>query len=97
MTGEAQVKLHQKDEDTTWFGILREDSGFPSFQDYGRYATLMAESSRSPLSLNGQQSGALDPRYPSLVSFVGETGTLTLAEDDDCLTTYLQVLVKALL
>ncbi|KAL8723905.1 MAG: hypothetical protein Q9181_007090 [Wetmoreana brouardii] len=75
VTNEDEVKLlHQKDEDRTWFGILREDSGFPSFQDYGRYASLMAESSRSPVSQSDQWNGTRDSRYPSLVSFVGQTG-----------------------
>ena len=74
MSEEQAKLLHQKDEGTTWFGILREDTGFPSFQDYGRYASLMAESSRSPLSPNAQWNRARDSRYPSLVSFVGQTG-----------------------
>lgn len=78
VTSEHDKKLlHQKDEDTTWFGILREDTGFPSFQDYGRYASLMAESARSPMSPDGQWNGARDSRCPSLVSFVGETGMRT--------------------
>lgn len=78
VTSERDKKLlHQKDEDTTWFGILREDTGFPSFQDYGRYASLMAESARSPMSPDGQWNGARDSRCPSLVSFVGETGMRT--------------------
>ncbi|KAL9606733.1 MAG: hypothetical protein Q9179_000089 [Wetmoreana sp. 5 TL-2023] len=66
--------LHQNDEDNTWFGILREDPGFPSFQDYGRYASLMGESSRQPISASGWCYGTRDTRYPSLVAFVGETG-----------------------
>ncbi|KAL8726779.1 MAG: hypothetical protein Q9181_005928 [Wetmoreana brouardii] len=75
VTNEDEVKLlHQKDEDRTWFGILREDGGFPSFQDYGRYANLMAESSRTPMSQSCQWNGTRDSRYPSLVSFVGQTG-----------------------
>ncbi|KAL8689851.1 MAG: hypothetical protein Q9218_004571 [Villophora microphyllina] len=75
ITNEDEMKLlHQQDEDKTWFGILREDSGFPSFQDYGRYANLMAESSRSSISASSQWNGSRDSRYPSLVSFVGQTG-----------------------
>lgn len=77
ITSEDDRKLlHQQDEDKTWFGILREDNGFPSFQDYGRYANLMAESSRSTMSSSGRGSGSRDSRYPSLVSFVGQTGKL---------------------
>ena len=42
--GEQQL-LHVEDEDTTWFGIARNDNKQPIFQDYGRYATIMADSS----------------------------------------------------
>ena len=66
ITEEEQEGLHQKDEDTTWFGISREDN-LPLFQDYGRYANLMLGSSH-----NG--TGGRDTRCPSLVSFVGQTG-----------------------
>lgn len=68
ITEEEQEGLHQDDEDTTWFGINRED-GLPLFQDYGRYANLMLSSSQ-----NG--TGGRDTRCPSLVSFVGQTGEL---------------------
>lgn len=60
-----QDALHKEDEDTTWFGIGRNRADDPIFEDYGRYATLMAESlSATPIL-----------RYPQLVSFVGQTGT----------------------
>ena len=61
---EEQRLLHQDDEDTTWFGIGRNAANKPNFQDYGRYATIMAE------SLTPRQS----VRYPHLVSFIGQTG-----------------------
>lgn len=63
-------ELHRRDEDTTWFGVLRNPNPDPitgltrtSFKDYGRYAALMAET-RPP---NGEM------RYPQLVSFIGQT------------------------
>ncbi len=61
--------LHRDDEDTGWFGIVREDGELPLFQDYGRYANLMSSTSDSRL-----HSGQRDGRFPSLVSFVGQTG-----------------------
>jgi hypothetical protein len=59
-----QQALHKDDEDTTWFGIGRDMLDAPIFEDYGRYAALMAESltARFPV------------RYPQLVSFIGQTG-----------------------
>lgn len=70
-------KLHYDDIDTTWFGVVREGHERPMFQDYGRYADLVAGvkelrlGSVSTLSASSDHSEAL---YPSLVSFVGETG-----------------------
>ena len=61
---QGQESLHKDDEDTTWFGIGRDQADDPVFADYGRYATLMAES----------LSEAHKLRYPQLVSFVGQTG-----------------------
>lgn len=59
-----QDALHKEDEDTTWFGIGRNKADDPIFEDFGRYATLMAESlSATPIV-----------RYPQLVSFIGQTG-----------------------
>jgi hypothetical protein len=67
---EALRKLHRQDEASTWFGVVRSESihpvtgkFLPEFKDFGRYATLMAES-RPP-------NGAA--RYPQLVSFIGQT------------------------
>ena len=68
ITDAEREELHLNDEDTTWFGISREDAGFPLFQDYGRYANLMMSSS------HGAAVSRRDTRFPSLVSFVGETG-----------------------
>ncbi|KAE8444662.1 hypothetical protein EG329_014318 [Mollisiaceae sp. DMI_Dod_QoI] len=63
-------KLHQQDETTKWFGVSRSEQINPVtgkcaaiFRDYGRYATLMAETRPS----NGTA------RYPQLVSFIGQT------------------------
>jgi hypothetical protein len=59
-----QLKEHKNDEDTTWFGIARDSANLPIFQDYGRYATIMAESQTTEMNI----------RYPQLVSFIGQTG-----------------------
>jgi hypothetical protein len=74
---EQREKLHMDDIDTTWFGVVREGHERPMFQDYGRYATLVATvkemrlGSISTLSTNSATEEAL---YPSLISFVGQTG-----------------------
>ncbi|QIW98040.1 hypothetical protein AMS68_003558 [Peltaster fructicola] len=57
-------KQHEDDESTKWFGVTRDLTGRPNFEDYGRYATLM--SSISPIE-------SLGNRYPQLVSFIGVT------------------------
>lgn len=57
-------KLHEDDEGTKWFGVNKDSTGKPTFEDYGRYATLM--SSISPLTSQGT-------RYPQIVSFIGIT------------------------
>lgn len=59
-------RLHEDDESTKWFGVSRDATGRPNFEDYGRYATLM--SSISPVNL--QNAGN---RYPQIVSFIGVT------------------------
>ncbi|KAF2188984.1 hypothetical protein K469DRAFT_684250 [Zopfia rhizophila CBS 207.26] len=59
-----QQSLHMDDEDTTWFGIAKDIDNQPIFQDYGRYATIMADST----------TGVYKLRYPQLVSFIGQTG-----------------------
>lgn len=59
-------ELHQKDQDTKWFGVIRSESSGQSashFHDFRRYAQLMIDS--RPLT------GA--PRYPKLISFIGDT------------------------
>ena len=60
------TRLHQEDESTAWFGMEKDSSGKAIFQDYGRFAALMADTKQP-------NSGV---RYPQLVSFVGETGEL---------------------
>lgn len=61
---DEQDALYKDDEDTTWFGIGRNRAGDPVFEDYERYATLMAESLPQTPRV----------RYPQLVSFIGQTG-----------------------
>ncbi|KAJ8064436.1 hypothetical protein OCU04_006775 [Sclerotinia nivalis] len=61
---QEQQQQHKIDEGTTWFGTARDSANLPIFQDYGRYAKIMAQS-----RLNGHKV-----RYPQLVSFVGQTG-----------------------
>jgi len=56
--------LHVEDEDTTWFGLTRDKENRSTFEDYGRYSAIMAESN------NGEHQF----RYPQLVSFIGQTG-----------------------
>jgi hypothetical protein len=63
-TAEEQQIEHKNDEDTTWFGIARDPANLPIFQDYGRYAKIMAES----------QTVEVNIRTPQLISFVGQTG-----------------------
>ena len=67
---DALRRLHRNDEATTWFGVepseqMNQVTGLypPVFKDYGRYATLMADSRPA----NGEI------RYPQLVSFIGKT------------------------
>ncbi|PKY01131.1 hypothetical protein P168DRAFT_329858 [Aspergillus campestris IBT 28561] len=59
----TQSYLHMRDEDSAWFGTVWDDSDL-LFQDYGRYANLMAQ-------MSGRKRQV---RYPGLVSFVGQTG-----------------------
>ncbi|KAF2211774.1 hypothetical protein CERZMDRAFT_42792 [Cercospora zeae-maydis SCOH1-5] len=59
-------KLHEDDEATKWFGVSKDPTGRPIFDDYGRYATLM--SSISPVSIHHDET-----RYPQIVSFIGIT------------------------
>lgn len=71
MTEAEQEELHRLDDNTTWFGVARDEMDEPIFQDYGRYATLMAECS----SIQRASSNRGASRYPGLVSFVGQTCT----------------------
>ena len=57
-------RLHERDESTKWFGVARDLTGRPNFEDYGRYATLMSD-------ISGIES--LGNRYPQIVSFIGVT------------------------
>lgn len=63
-TPAEQQEQHKSDEDTSWFGIARDSANMPIFQDYGRYAKIMANSTTSRTKV----------RYPQLVSFIGQTG-----------------------
>lgn len=63
-TPQEQQELHKSDEDTAWFGIARDEADMPIFQDYGRYAAILAE----------PQANIRRNRYPQLVSFIGQTG-----------------------
>jgi hypothetical protein len=63
-TSAEQQEQHKSDEDTTWFGIARDSANMPIFQDYGRYAKIMAQSRTSGIKV----------KYPQLVSFIGQTG-----------------------
>lgn len=58
--------LYKPDEDTTWFGIARNQNDDSTFEDYGRFGELMAEGDLGPHEL----------RYPRLVSFIGQTGNV---------------------
>ncbi len=64
LTDREQAMLHVQDEDTSWFGAWKDEKDDMVFQDYGRYANLMAENSARERKI----------RYPALVSFVGQTG-----------------------
>ncbi|KAL9630219.1 MAG: hypothetical protein Q9164_006532, partial [Protoblastenia rupestris] len=65
-----QDALPQSDEDTTWFGVVRDDDAqLLLFLDHGRYARIMAEDPKS----------VQDHRCPSLVSFVGQIDARKMA------------------
>lgn len=64
-----QAQLHQDDEETKWFGIIKQSDGTVTFEDYKRYTTLMSEGSN--------ENNDHTPRYPRLVSFIGQTGLLS--------------------
>lgn len=60
--------------DTDFLGIERPDGHPPVFQDYGRYAELLANSQETWASTFQTTQPGRDGRTPSLVSFVGQTG-----------------------
>lgn len=62
-----QDELFGNDQDTTWFGVVKDEAGDSIFCDYGRYADIINEISKQL----GPRPGH---RFPGLVSFVGETG-----------------------
>lgn len=77
LTDADREKLHTADIDTTWFGVAREENELPLFRDYGRYANLIAENKDMRLEASTTSSATSDHSetlYPSLVSFVGQTG-----------------------
>ena len=81
-TSAEQDMLHKNDEDTTWFGVIREVDELPTFRDYGRYASIMADTlSPSSYQVSDRTLGVRDHRYPSLVSFVGQTGWYAISEN----------------
>jgi hypothetical protein len=64
-----QEELFRNDENTAWFGVVKDESEDSIFYDYGRYADIMTEISR--VTGPRQRHGS---RFPGLVCFVGETG-----------------------
>ncbi|EHK96973.1 hypothetical protein M7I_7298 [Glarea lozoyensis 74030] len=67
-----QQELFRMDENTAWFGVVKDESEDSIFYDYGRYADIMTEISQ--VTNPRQRQGAQHNRFPGLVSFVGETG-----------------------
>ena len=60
-----QEDMHKDDEDTTWFGITWEHAEFPVFRDYGRFASIMADSHGRFSDHNLEWAvGVQDHRYP---------------------------------
>lgn len=63
---ETTIRLHEEDKETSWFGIAKTQEMDLGFGANRRYENLLADfSSRSRSNV-----------YPSLVSFIGETGPL---------------------
>jgi len=64
--GEDEQELHLDDLETTWFGVPREQScyHYPQLYIWPRLDQIVTEADH-----------ALSRQYPSLVSFVGETGS----------------------
>jgi len=77
--------MHKNDEETTWFGVTRDDTAFHSFRDYGRYAEIMIETlDFSPHRSSPWAPDVRDHRFPSLVPFVGQTGERRLGISVSC-------------
>ena len=56
--------LHEKDQDSKWFGVVKAADGKKSeFHDFNRFGQLM---------INSQPLGGAE-RFPKLVSFIGDT------------------------
>ncbi|KAK9417273.1 putative PNPLA domain-containing protein [Seiridium unicorne] len=74
----VREQLYRADEVTSWFGIARPDDNAPLvFQDYGRFADLMATIDpvrHHPSFMERWAEIGRDRRTPSLVSYVGQTG-----------------------
>ncbi|TVY16534.1 Phospholipase A I [Lachnellula arida] len=64
---QEQEAMFQADENTAWFGVVKDESSDLIFHDYGRYADIIAEISKT----RGLRH---NNRFPGLVCFVGETG-----------------------
>ncbi|KAF2735254.1 FabD/lysophospholipase-like protein [Polyplosphaeria fusca] len=62
MTLDTVEQLHNSDMDMTWFGIVKDSNGKPSFIDYDVYSTLM-----------GHAPSAAGRQNPQIVSFIGQT------------------------
>lgn len=60
-------RLHLEDSQSKWFGVVRDGSGKPILEDYGRYDALCAGSNN--------KAGRGQPRFPQLVSFIGVTNS----------------------
>jgi hypothetical protein len=65
-----QQEIFRQDENTAWFGVVKDESEDSVFYDYGRYADIMTEISQATSPKQANQRS----RFPGLVSFVGETG-----------------------
>lgn len=72
-----QETLFQNDEQTAWFGAVKDEAGDSVFHDYGRYGNIITDMSKAT---GGQNKS----RFPGLVCFVGETGMFTLMSYVSC-------------
>jgi ABC-type glutathione transport system ATPase component len=60
-----QELQHVEDYYTKWFGVVRDENGQVMFQNSARFESIMAAA---------DETNEFDLKYPSLVSFVGQTG-----------------------